>query len=56
MSKQKNLGAMPRVNTKLFHHQVAYIKNLAEKSNGELTEGDVQRQLLEEAITARKGK
>lgn len=50
ITKQKT----KRVNTRIWEHQDAFIKKEAEKSKGELSEGDVHRALLEEAITNRK--
>jgi hypothetical protein len=43
-----------RVNTRIFASQDAFIKAEAKKSKGQLSEGDVHRALLEEAITNRK--
>lgn len=52
-SKPKK-DTLHRVNTRIFGHQDAYIKAEAKKSKGELSEGDVHRALLDEAITSRK--
>lgn len=52
--KEKKNETLVRVNTRIFPHQDEYIKKEAERSKGELTEGDVTRQLLDEAITNRK--
>ena len=48
--------AMPRASARIFQHQADFIKAEARKSKGEFTEGDVHRQLLEEAIISRKEK
>ncbi len=47
--------SMKRVNTRITPDQHAFIKNEVKKSKVFLTEGDVFRALLEEAITNRKG-
>lgn len=44
------------VNTRIFEHQSRYIKAEAKRSKGKLTESDVFRILLDEAITSRKTK
>lgn len=38
---------MKRVNTRVFAHQDAYIKERVIKSNGKKTEGDVYREMIE---------
>lgn len=48
--------AMYRLNTRIPFEIDAYVKNEVKKSKGELTEADVYRALLEEAITNRKKK
>lgn len=48
--------AMYRLNTRIPHAIDAYVKSEVKKSKGELTEADVYRSLLEEAITNRKKK
>ncbi len=47
---------MKRVNTRIFAHQDAFIKAAVMKAEGRLTEGDVHRALLDEAIYHRKNK
>lgn len=42
-----------RLNTRVPIEQKAYIRNEAKKSKGVLTEGDVHRELLDEAINNR---
>lgn len=44
---------MHRVNTRIFARQDNYIKAEAKKSKGKLSEGDVHRTLLNEAISNR---
>jgi len=51
---QKKPTQMHRVNTRIFAHQDEFIKNEVKKSKGALTEGEVTRQLLDEAIISRK--
>lgn len=46
--------ALHRVNTRIFISQAAFIKNEVKKSKGEMSEGDVHRALLAEAISNRK--
>ncbi len=48
--------AMYRLNTRIPFEIDAYVKNEVKKSKGALTEADVYRALLEEAITNRKQK
>lgn len=48
--------AMYRLNTRIPEEIDAYVKNEVKKSKGALTEADVYRALLEEAITNRKKK
>lgn len=47
---------MYRLNTRIPEEIDAYVKNEVKKSKGALTEADVYRALLEEAITNRKKK
>lgn len=47
---------MPRSNTRIFEHQMEFIKAEAHRSKGQYSEGDIHRQLLDEAITNRKKK
>lgn len=51
--KKTNKGLI-RVNTRISEEQATYIKEQVKKSNGTLTEGEVTRQLLDEAINNRK--
>ncbi len=44
------------VNTRIAVDQDAFIKSEVKKSKGVLTEGEVHRALLDEAITNRKNK
>lgn len=53
---KKKREVLHRVNTRIFGHQDAFIKAEAKRSKGTLSEGDVHRELLEEAITNRKNK
>ena len=46
--------ALVRVNTRIFERQDAFIKSEAKRSKGDLTEGDVTRQLLDEGISNHK--
>lgn len=48
--------ALYRLNTRIEHDQADYIKAEVKKSKGELTDGDVVRALLAEAISNRKKK
>ncbi len=48
--------SMHRVNTRIFAHQDAFIKNEVKKSKGKQGEGEVHRALLDEAISNRKNK
>jgi len=45
---------MHRFNTRIRGDQRTFIKNEVKKSKGKLTEGEVTRDLLDEAITNRK--
>lgn len=45
---------MKRVNTRVLESHDDFVKAEVKRSKGALTEGDVYRMLLEEAITARK--
>ena len=45
-----------RVNTRIFGHQDAFIKNEVKKSKGVKSEGEIHRELLDEAIKNRKAK
>lgn len=45
-----------RVNTRITLAQDAYIKSEAKKSKGTISEGEVHRTLLDEAIISRKNK
>lgn len=47
---------MPRAAARIFQHQADFIKAEARKSKGTFTEGDIHRQLLDEAINNRKKK
>ncbi len=47
---------LKRVNTRIHESQDAFIKSEVKRSKGELTEGDVHRALLDEAITMRENK
>ncbi len=47
---------MKRVNTRIKMEHDDFIKSQVGKVEGEYTEGDVHRALLDEAITARKSK
>lgn len=51
---RKSKDTLVRVNTRIFAHQDEYIKSEAKRSKGELSEGDVTRALLDEAISNRK--
>lgn len=54
--KTDNKKAMHRVNTRLRDDQVSFVKSEVKKSKGTLTDGDVYRLLIDEAITNRKKK
>jgi hypothetical protein len=56
VTKTAKKAAMTRVNTRISAAQAAFIKAEARKSKGALSEGDVHRALLAEAIEARKAK
>lgn len=43
-----------RLSSRIFEDQLEYIRNEAKKSKGVLTESDVLRELLDEAISNRK--
>lgn len=55
-TKAQKAKPMPRAAARIFQHQADFIKAEAKKSKGTLTEGDVHRQLLDEAINNRKTK
>lgn len=55
-AKSLNLKDTHRINTRIFVYQDEFIKNEVKKSKGTMSEGDVTRQLLDEAINARKSK
>ena len=52
----KKKPKLHRVNTRIFDHQDTFIKSESKKSKGEKSEGDVHRELLDEAIINRKKK
>lgn len=54
--KTKDKTALSRLNTRIFSHQSDFIKKEVKKSKGTLTDGDVIREMLDEAITNRKQK
>lgn len=45
-----------RVNTRITPAQDSYIKSEAKKSRGTISEGEIHRALLDEAIISRKNK
>lgn len=54
---EKNLNKpLVRFNTRIREDQQSYIKSEVKKSKGALTEGQLTRTLLDEAITNRKSK
>jgi hypothetical protein len=53
---EKKKSVLVRVNTRILEEHAKYIKLEVRKSNGTLTEGDVHRALLSEAIFRRKAK
>jgi hypothetical protein len=55
-TKGEKAKRMPRATARIFQHQVDFIKGEAKKSKGALTEGEIHRQLLDEAIAGRKKK
>jgi len=55
-TKGEKAKPMPRAAARIFQHQADFIKAEAKKSKGKFTEGDIHRQLLDEAITRRKKK
>lgn len=56
IKKSKENKLMPRTFARIRPDQLAFIKAEAKKSKGEFSEADVQRQLLDEAISNRKKK
>ena len=54
--KNKGKGLSHRVNTRIFAHQDEFIKKEAKRSKGEKSEGDIHRELLDEAINSRNSK
>lgn len=45
-----------RLNSRIFEDQIVFIRAEAKKSKGTLSESDVLRELIDEAITNRKKK
>lgn len=54
--KPKNKVAWPRLNTRVFPHQDEYVKKEVKRSKGKVSEGEVYRTLIDEAIIIRKKK
>lgn len=52
--KQKR--GVHRLNSRIFQDQIDFIKTEEKKSKGTLNESEILRQLLDEAIAARKAK
>lgn len=53
-TNSKKADTLKRVNTRIFERQDAFIKAEVKRSKGTKTEGEVTRELLDEAIAARK--
>lgn len=54
--KPKNEVAWPRLSTRVFPHQNEYVKKEAKRLKGKVSEGEIWRSLLDEAINSRKEK
>jgi hypothetical protein len=54
--KPRNAVAWPRLHTRVFPHQEAYVKAEVKKSRKKISEGEVYRALIDEAINNRKKK
>ncbi len=50
--KQKR--GVHRLNSRIFKDQIVFIRSEVKNSKGELTESEILRELLDEAITNRK--
>lgn len=55
-NQNKKNELLVRVNTRIFKYQDAFIKAEAKNSKGTFTEGEITRQLLDEAINNRKAR
>lgn len=52
--KPRNKVPWPRLHTRVFPHQEAYVEAKVKKAKGKISEGEVYRELIDKGINSEK--